>query len=68
MESGMESARICNFFKCTEEEITKMYSDTDLTTDILLKWCKLLEVDFLGFTVSILFFTLRLLRKSENQK
>lgn len=46
IESGMESARICNFFKCTEEEITKMYSDTDLTTDILLKWCKLLEVDF----------------------
>ncbi|WP_317047554.1 transposase [Chryseobacterium oncorhynchi] len=46
VESGIESDRICNFFKCTEEEIKKMYLDANLSTDILLKWCKLLEVDF----------------------
>ncbi|SHF38524.1 transposase [Chryseobacterium sp. OV279] len=46
VESGIEPGRITNFFKCTEEEIKKMYSHADLATDLLLKWCKLLEFDF----------------------
>ncbi|MFC0426461.1 hypothetical protein [Chryseobacterium scophthalmum] len=31
---------------CTEKEIEEMYEATDLPTNILLKWCKLLEYDF----------------------
>ena len=45
-ESGIEISRICNFLKCTEEEITKTYNEENLPTDVLLKWSKILEYDF----------------------
>lgn len=45
-ENGIEISRICNFFKCSEEEIEEMYRQNDLPTDALLKWSKLLEYDF----------------------
>ncbi|WP_300672641.1 transposase [Soonwooa sp.] len=45
-ESGIEISRICNFFKCSENEINEMYTQESLPTDILLKWSKLLEYDF----------------------
>ena len=45
-ESGIELSRICNFFKCPEEEIQEMYTQENLSTVVLLKWCKLLEYDF----------------------
>lgn len=45
-ESGIEISRICNFMKCTEEEIQEMYTQGNLSTNILLKWSKLLEYDF----------------------
>ncbi|NML72176.1 helix-turn-helix domain-containing protein [Chryseobacterium sp. RP-3-3] len=38
--------RICNFFKCTEEEITEMYRSNSLNSEIILKWSKLLDYDF----------------------
>lgn len=45
-ETEIEISRICNFMKCTEKEINEMYHQKNLPTDILLKWCKLLEYDF----------------------
>ena len=45
-ESGIAMSRICNFMKCEEEEINEIYLQENLSTDILLKWCKLLEYDF----------------------
>lgn len=45
-EGGIEISRICNFMKCTEEEIQEMYTQGNLSTNILLKWSKLLEYDF----------------------
>lgn len=45
-ESGIEMSRICNFLKCTEEQIEEMYGQENLPTDVLLKWSKLLEYDF----------------------
>ena len=45
-ESEVETLRICNFFKCTEDEVIEMYQQENLPTDILLKWSKLLEYDF----------------------
>ena len=45
-ESGIEISRICNFMKCTEEEIQEMYTQGNLSTNIFLKWSKLLEYDF----------------------
>lgn len=46
VESGIEISRICNFFKCTEEEILKMYQSHSIDSETLLKWSKLLEYDF----------------------
>lgn len=45
-ESRIETVRVCNFFKCTEEEIEKMYQSKSLDTELLLKWSKLLKYDF----------------------
>ncbi len=45
-ESGIDISRICNFFKCSEDEVKKMYLQENLSSDILLKWSKLLEYDF----------------------
>lgn len=46
LECDMDISRICNFFSCREEEILEMYGKTDLDTDLLLKWSKLLKYDF----------------------
>ena len=45
-ESGIEISRICNFLKCSEDEISEMYGAKSLDTEILLRWSKLLEYDF----------------------
>jgi len=45
-ESKIEMHRICNFLKCTEEEVKQMYQQESLDTETLLKWSKLLEYDF----------------------
>lgn len=46
IELGMESSRICNFFKLPEEEIIQMYGAKSFDTEILLRWSKLLNYDF----------------------
>lgn len=46
LELEIETSRICNFFKCSDEEIEQMFLQEELTTGILLKWCKLLGYDF----------------------
>ncbi len=45
-ESGIELSRICDFFKTTEKEINEMYLLEDISTQVLLKWSKLLSYDF----------------------
>ena len=45
-DCGIEMSRICNFMKCEEEEVKQIYLQENLSTDILLKWSKLLEYDF----------------------
>lgn len=45
-ERGIELSRICNFLKCSEEEINEMYKQKNLDTDMLLRWSKLQEYDF----------------------
>lgn len=45
-EENIEINRICKFLKATEKEILEMYTAKTLDTDILLRWCKLLEYDF----------------------
>lgn len=42
----IDTSRICNFMNCTEKEISEMYSQKNLCTDVLLKWSKLMKYDF----------------------
>jgi len=45
-ELELEASRISSFIGCTENEMQEMYSKKDISTDILLRWSKLLEYDF----------------------
>ncbi|MCT2409332.1 transposase [Chryseobacterium antibioticum] len=38
--------RVCNFFRCDEQEIKNMFQQKELDTGNLLRWSKLLEYDF----------------------
>lgn len=46
LELDIEQTRICNFLKCTENDINEIYTSRNLDTETLLKWCKLLKYDF----------------------
>jgi hypothetical protein len=46
IENNIDTSRICNFLKCSEEDIRQMYEAKSLETEILLRWSKLLEYDF----------------------
>ncbi|KMQ60777.1 transposase [Chryseobacterium sp. BLS98] len=45
-ENKIDLFRICSFMNCTEKEISEMYLQKDLPTDVLMRWSKLLEYDF----------------------
>ncbi|MDR3023078.1 transposase [Chryseobacterium sp.] len=45
-ECEITMERICNFFKCPVSDVEKMYLQKSLDSEVLLKWCKLLEYDF----------------------
>lgn len=45
-ELNISEQRICNFLKCKEQEIVKMYQSEHMETGLLLRWSKLLEYDF----------------------
>ncbi|WP_047432828.1 transposase [Chryseobacterium indologenes] len=46
IELDIDISRICNFFKCSADEVETMFLQEDLPTNILLNWSKLLEYDF----------------------
>ncbi|MBB4805938.1 transcriptional regulator with PAS, ATPase and Fis domain [Chryseobacterium defluvii] len=48
-ESDISMQRICNFLACEEEDISDMFLQKSIDTNILLRWCKLLEYDFFRF-------------------
>ncbi len=45
-EREIQEERICKFFGCSALEISEMYTFKSMDTELLLKWCKLLEYDF----------------------
>ena len=67
-ESGIEMSRICNFMKCEEEEVKQIYLQENLSTDILLKWSKLLEYDFFRIYTQHLILYAPTSAKAENTK
>ncbi|MGU3376560.1 transposase [Chryseobacterium sp. M5A1_1a] len=68
-ESAIETDRICNFLKCSEMEIEKMYNEMDLPTNTLLLWSKLLEYDFFRiYTQHLILYSPPSLLYSKEQK
>jgi len=45
-ESEIDISRICNFFKCSIEEVKDMFQLTTMDANDILKWSKLLDYDF----------------------
>lgn len=45
-ESGIEISRICKYFNLNEAEVEEIYASKSIDSDLLLKWCKLVEYDF----------------------
>jgi len=52
IEKSVKQKRILNYFDCEEDFLQKMYDNKSIETDLLLKWCKLLRVDFFRFYVA----------------
>ncbi|MDQ0065267.1 transposase [Chryseobacterium lathyri] len=46
IESNLDMDRIVGFMRATEEEIREMFTCSSLSSDILLRWSKLLRYDF----------------------
>ena len=46
LECEIDIVRICNFLKCSEDEIDNMYTLKSLDSELILRWSKLLEYDF----------------------
>ena len=70
-EGGIELSRICNFFKCTEDQILKMYKSSSIDTETLLKWSKLLGYDFFRmYTQHLILYAppSAVISKNENKK
>ncbi len=58
LEKNIEKARICNFLKCSEDDIFMMYQSKNIDTGLLLRWSKLLEYDFFRiFTQHLILFS-----------
>ncbi|NML68720.1 helix-turn-helix domain-containing protein [Chryseobacterium sp. RP-3-3] len=49
LECDVDITRLCKFFNCSSEDILNMYNSRSLDSEILLKWCKILEYDFFRF-------------------
>ncbi len=45
-ELQISKERTCNFFKCSQDDIQRMFDSENLDTFMLLKWSKILEYDF----------------------
>lgn len=67
-ENRIEISRICNFLKCTEDDVEKMYQQESLDTETVLKWSKLIDYDFFRVYTQHLFFCMHRLLLEEKTK
>jgi len=70
-EDSVDMARICNFLKCSTDEVNEMYAAKSLDSATLLKWSKLLAYDFFRvYSQHILLFssTKKLTKLKSNDK
>lgn len=45
-EQEISIERICNFLDKEESVVEELYANKSMDTELLLRWCKLLEYDF----------------------
>ncbi|PWN57948.1 helix-turn-helix domain-containing protein [Chryseobacterium viscerum] len=45
-ERGIHEERICKFLGCSSLEVSQMYTNRSINSELLLRWSKLLEYDF----------------------
>nr|WP_288447110.1 transposase [uncultured Chryseobacterium sp.] len=45
-ERGLYEESICKFLRCSRLEVSDMYTNRNIDSELLLKWSKLLEYDF----------------------
>ncbi|CAM3840361.1 transposase [Flavobacterium branchiophilum] len=48
-EQNISLERIAKYFKCSIDDVEKMFLDKSLDSEQLLKWCKLLKYDFFRY-------------------
>lgn len=46
LECELDLGRICSFFKCSIEEVEKMYQLKSMDSELILRWSKLTDYDF----------------------
>ena len=46
LECNIEMSRLIRFFDVKPEDIEQMYNEKSLDTEILIRWCKVLEYNF----------------------
>jgi hypothetical protein len=69
LEDEIPISRICNFMKCKEEDVAEMYLQKNMSTEVLLKWSKLLEYDFFRFySQHLILYSPSRTKKQENIK
>lgn len=69
LENEIPISRICNFMKCTEQDVAEMYLQKNISTGLLLKWSKLLEYDFFRFySQHLILYSPSRTKKQENIK
>ncbi|KMQ59395.1 transposase [Chryseobacterium angstadtii] len=68
-ESGIETSRICKFLNRSVDEIFEMYTLKSLDSELILRWCKILEYDFFRiYTQHLILFAPVMVRNQTDVK
>lgn len=68
IENNMEMKTICYYFGLKEAEIEEMLKQESLSSEVLLKWCKLLKYDFFRIYSQHLLLFSPVQKKDNDQK
>lgn len=68
-ERDIEIYRICNFLKCTVQDVDQMYQSQSMDSTLILRWSKLLEYDlFRIYSQHLILFAPHSLRENEKKR
>lgn len=67
-EKNIDTDRVINFIKCTEQDLNKTYKSPSMDTELLLKFCKVLDFDFFRLYSQHLILYAPLSKNTNSQK